>query len=242
MAWRGSTGNATATTGATFAVTGIKTIGGVGPQLNDIVILHGVATDSTSGTPFTMSSPGFSLAIASLQLTLSNCTFWALIKVAGASEPSSYTVTATGTGSGSATWAAQCNVFTGRNTTTPITNTSTTASINTGSPANIAVPSLVAASLDDILWICGDGVNPTTHTSTLAPPSGFSNTLDTAPGGSFVPGAHSCNQVAFAGGATGIQTGVLTFTGGINDDLGGFMISLAAASGGSNSAPIAWVS
>src|SRR5579859_355228 len=143
MAWRGSAGASTGTGASTFSIT-VSGIGGVGPQSGDVVILTGIATSSTSGTPFTTTCPGFSTIIGPTQLTSSNCTQFALIKTAGSSEPASYTITVSGTGSGSATWAVQCNCFTGRSGS--VTASSVAPVVFTGTPLSIACPTITPAA------------------------------------------------------------------------------------------------
>jgi hypothetical protein len=228
MAWRGSAGGTSVTSGTTVVIT-VSGIGGVGPQLNDIIILQ---ANVTAGA--TISCPGFSVipGLTTIPLTDSGQQYpVALYKVGGASEPSTYTITASAT---SGVIAADCNCFSGRNTTSPFTAVNQVAPAAGPFPISVAIPGVTAAAGDDLLYLAADGANKGSNTSALTAPSGFSGTLDTnATLAAAYTTVHSCNQTNVSAGATGTITGSITSASGANDNTGGFVISIAAASGGS---------
>lgn len=231
MAWRGSQGATSASAATTLTVTLPVTA-----NAGDIIIL---SISSGGSSALTFSCPTY-LTIASAVAALSNIaytiaagTFGALYKVAAGGETA-----ATVTKSGSADFMAiQANVFSGRNTSAPFTAGSSAGSTGGSSPTSIPCGTITAAAGDDLLYMTGEGNNVSNTSPTLTAPSGFSNVLNTFSAVSFVPGANSANNVNFnsgAGGATGTVTGTITFTGGANNDSGGFLLSLAAASGGAS--------
>jgi hypothetical protein len=225
MAWRGSAGGTSVTTGDTVVIT-VNGIGGVGPQNGDLVILQALV-----GSGQTISCPGFSSVsgLTAITETDSGQTYAVpLWKIAGPSEPSSYTISSS---ANNGAMAADCNVFIGRNPTSPFTAVSQVAPTAGPFPISIPIPGVTAAAGDDLLFLAADGSNKGSNTSALSVPSGFGNVLDTnATATAAYTTVHSCNQTNVAGGATGTVTGTITSASGANTNPGGFLLSLAQAS------------
>jgi hypothetical protein len=236
MAWRGSAGGTAVTGGNAQVVITVSGIGGIGPQLNDLVILQVIA-----GSGQTASCTGFSNVpgLSAIALTDSGQSYAILLyKIAGAGEPSSYTITLSGN---SQPIAADCNVFSGRNTSTPFTAVNQVAPAAGPFPISIPITTVTAAAGDDLLFVCADGSNKGSNTSALTPPSGFTGTLDTnAILATAYTTVHSCNQTNVSGGATGTITGTITSASGANTNPGGFLLSIAQAASASV-ATIAWI-
>lgn len=155
-------------------------------------------------------------------------------KVAGSSEPASYTWTQASSGDIAITIGA----FTGVDTTTPIdvSGVTTTAS---QSSTSCAAPTVTTTGVNRLL-VTGHGFNPATTTTAVCsqtPPSGMTEKLDTASQG---PGGSQANratvelnilQVA-AAGATGTKTSTLDANDGANV---GAAVALKPASGAGSS-------
>ena len=213
------------TAAATTIVTG--TLGHAAASGSIVVI--GIAQGGNGTGAATLS--GFStiagLSVLSLPTSAASH-FTALYKVAGGSEPTSYTVTLNSSNFAATTvW-----VFTGRNTSTPFTAESgTTAGATAATPLSIALTGVTAATSDDILWIAalsnsqGNGYPGPTFT----PPSGFSSALTETSTTSFTVGAVGAVKANVSSGATGTITGTMAYTGGGSNSWGGYVISIAAA-------------
>ncbi len=122
----------------------------VGVQSGDIVIIGG-ASDANGGQ--TWSSTGFTSGDQLSQTTSisqgPHATMGWLWKVAGGSEPSTYTVTLTaGLFTDCEAW---CAAWTGLNTNTPISANSQTKAAGTGSPVTFALTGVTAAAGDDLI-------------------------------------------------------------------------------------------
>jgi hypothetical protein len=230
MAWRGSAGATSASAATTLAVTFPVTC-----NAGDIIILH---VSSGGSSSLTFSCPGYSAVtgLSNVGYIGASGTLGALYKVAAGGETAA-TVTKSATAD---FMALQCNIFSGRNTTTPFTGATTSAAQFGSSPQSIACGTITAAAGDDLLFLTGEGNNVSNTSPTLTVPSGFANKLDTFSAVTNVPGANSCNHVNVSAGATGTITGSIAFTGGANNDAAGYMISIAAAAGISGAA-IAWI-
>jgi hypothetical protein len=210
----------------------------VGVAAGDIVI---IIVSSTSNGNETWTSTGFTVGDTLNQTTSINqgphATMAWLWKIATGSEPSTYTVV-----SSLAVFTdceAICGAWTGRNTSAPITANSQTKTAGSATPHTYALTGVTSAALDDLICYVIAPQNASAAWTGPTVPSGFNATgipLQTLTpfGNAFMSWAD-----AFAGGATGTVNP--TFTGVGTDNLG-FVISLAASSGGgSNTASIAWV-
>jgi hypothetical protein len=191
----------------------------VAPALNDLIVIA-VAQGSNGNGSFTC--PGFS-AITGLSVQTMPTTgtyFYALYKVAGGSEPTSYTVTPN-----AGNWCAvQIWDFTGRNSAAPITAASANTIAQGSPPINIAVTGVTAVSGDDLLWFGALGNTGVSESFTV--PSGFTNALNTSGATSgFQVSLAGCVQQNVASGATGTLTGSMTGSGA--SDAAGAIISIA---------------
>jgi hypothetical protein len=222
MAWRGSAGATSPSAATTLAVTFPVTA-----NAGDIIVLH-VSSGGSSVLTFTCSGYSAVPGLSNVGYIGASGTLGALYKVAVGGETAA-TVTKSSTAD---FMALQCNIFSGRNTTTPFTGASTSAAQFGSSPQSIACGTITAAAGDDLLFLTGEGNNVSNTSPTLTVPSGFANKLDTFSAVANVPAANSCNQVNVSAGATGTITGSIAFTGGANNDAGGYMLSIAAGSVG----------
>lgn len=198
----------------------------VAAPLNSIIVIQ----TSGGGGSGIVTSPGFSQIPSLSPLTTPSTTLimdW-LYKVAGGSEPTSYTFTPNSSG-----WIAiQGWIFSGRNTVAPFTavnqNTVAQGSVNA---LSIPLNGVTAGAGDDILWCGGPGQESITN-FVFTQPSGFTNALNNTGGtGGFVVSNMGAVNQNVSAGATGTLTGSLTWTGGNSSDGAGAVISLAAASG-----------
>ncbi len=187
-----------------------------------------------------VTSPGWSAVTGTSFLTAGSGFFFnALYKVTGGSEAATYTFTSDHTN-----WqATQIFDFSGRNTSTPFTNAlGTTGPAAAASPLSIALTGFTATAGDDVLWCAGLGVQSYASTQTLtvpSSPSGFGSGLVTQlTTTGFTPGIESAVNQNFSGGALGTVTGSTSWSGGGNMDYVGYVISLAAASGGPPPSPL----
>lgn len=217
MAWRGSAGATSPSAATTLAVTFPVTA-----NAGDVIVLH-VSSGGSSTLTFTCSGYSTVPGLSNVGYIGASGTLGALYKVAAGGETAA-TVTKSSTAD---FMALQCNIFSGRNTTTPFTGASTSAAQFGSSPQSIACGTITAAAGDDLLFLTGEGNNVSNVSQTLTAPSGFSNVLNTFSAVANVPGANSCNQTNISAGATGTKTGSIAFTGGANNDAGGYMLSIA---------------
>jgi hypothetical protein len=191
------------------------------PPQNSIIILSAM-TGGNTASGFTCS--GFSGVTGLSTQAPGGDSFLCqpLYKVAGASEPTSYTLSLN-----AGNWtSAQVTVFTGRNASSPITAVSEMVSSSAiSSGGSITIPTLTDAA--DLAI-------------TLTPPASpaFGHVLDTNSGGSFSVGIDSAVAQNIAAGATGSLTGTIAWSGGGTTNYAGFLISVAAASG---TATVAWL-
>jgi hypothetical protein len=233
MALRGSAtaiNNAGGTSVMSVTVSGI---GGVGPQANDNVLLIAAAQPVV-----TLTTPsGFAL-LGNEGMNGSAWPFSVYWKLAGAGEPSSYSVTASSNCVGNLV----CIVSTGRSTAQP-TNIVLTADnfVNfTGSNLPMSLTGLTAVLHDDVICVFYNlegGANSFTYTT----PTGFSNP------GSVVDTSGVATECLFfaydanvSAGATGAISTTATQTGAeTGEHVGGVVISLGVNLG--NTASIAWI-
>lgn len=227
----GSTDGASQGTIATATITA--------PANGYIVVV--VITQGGNGNG-TMTSSGFSAVTGTSLLTSTTNAFYmsALYKVAGASEPTSYTFT-----SNSNNWmASQIFVLSGRNTSTPFTfGVGTTGGAAGASPASMALNAGTSAANDDIIWVGGVSNSAVAPTLTVpSTPSGFGSSLVTSfTTSGFTPSIASCVNQGYGGGTNSTITGSQAWTGGGNRDWLGFAISVAAAASNPPTATIAWL-
>jgi hypothetical protein len=153
-------------------------------------------------------------------------------RIAGASEPSSYTFA---TGSSSNYISITIYVLTGRNVASLFTTSSSVTAAGTTSPVSIAIPTMTAAAGDDMLWIGSTTELGLVMTFNVPSGLGFATT-----GNAYVnnTGGTSGNQPSigttvsanFAGGATGTMTGTEAWTGGgTAGGLAGIALSITKA-------------
>src|ERR1700733_12901683 len=218
----GSIGTATATTIATGTLSSAPPSGSV--------VLIAISQGGNGNGSATIS--GFStvpgLSVLSLPTSASSyCTI--LYKIAGGSEPTSYTATLNSSNFAATT----CWVFTGRNTSSLFTAVSSAvASATAATPLSIAIPGVTAAAGDDVLWVSalsnsqGNG-NPG---PSFTPPTGLSNAITETSTTSFTVGMVGACETNVPAGITGPLTGSVAYTGGGSNSWGGYVISLAIAS------------
>lgn len=208
------------------------TVSSIGIQANDVVIVF-----AAQGGGNTLTLPtGFS-AISGLTSLSVNGNVSCIIgyKIATGSEPTSYTVTS----NGNDFFAAQVRVYSGRNTSSPFTAQAQTAStaLSGASPTSLAHTGVTAAAGDDIsVYTCTDNSTVNSgNTYNFNAPSGWANAITAfLTGNNFAVPVGSADDTNAASGATGTITPTLTWTGSLpGADYGGYVVSLAAAAGGS---------
>lgn len=212
------TGQANASSSTTVAVT----VTGIGIQQNDIVLLVGMCGGSGTLTP---NCTGFTSISGLSNVNINGGTFYALWKVAGASEPSSYTVTPGNTNQ----FTLQCRVYSGRNTSAPFS-----AKVSTGVQGPTLLPGTYAASAvtavagdDVIVFYAIEGPN-SSDTFTFGTPTGFANPLTTSAGGTFTPPLFSADLVNASAGSTGTISSSVSDSDGKSLDWGAYTIALAS--------------
>lgn len=183
----------------------------IGVSQNDCLVLY-VQTEASSAAPGTPS--GFTL-IGDQTATTQSLRVTTYYKVAGASEPASYSVTA-GTG---ANWMELALIAVrGAATSTPVdvsASNSNGGSTSTSATAN----SITTTNIDFLLYYCADW----NGAETLTVPSGYTNQLNDTADGLFIN-----TKTQSASGSTGTATG--TLSGG--DTWITWHIALLPASGG----------
>lgn len=225
MALRGTASQAN----TVASTSNIITVGGIGIQLNDIVLLA-----TTWGSNATITPPGgFSVVPNCAQVSINaQSHFGVWYKVAGASEPSTYTAT----GSISDLSVSHCRVYSGRNSGSPFTTEVATAPAGatlSTTPVALTTTGLTAAAADDIVlfnsldngWATV-GQQPYLY----AAASGYANGVVAFAGVQFTPIIGACDKVNATAGATGTLSPTLATTAtsaAIN--FAGFLISLVKA-------------
>lgn len=236
MALRGSATQANSTS----STSAIVTVGGIGIQNNDIVVL--LMNGGGSGTNVYTYPSGFNAVpgLSSINLFSGFNTLDVAYKVAGGSEPSTYTVTSPSNDF----QTLHCRVYSGRNTSSPFTAVATTVSTAAASfPISLAMTGLTAVSGDDIiLWAgaTGNGENGSEVLS-LTGPAGFGNQGAASGAVSFSSRIAFADYVNNPGGATGTLSATWSNTISANPfAYAGFVLSLAQAAAAAG-ASIAWV-
>ena len=220
MALRGIAGISNSSTNATITVNVVS----IGIASGDVVLLCIQGGGSTSNT-FTYPTGFTAITGLANHAVGSQSTQGIAMKVAGASEPSTYAVTSSSTDFESLV----CRVYSGRSGT--VTAAVATASNFGTSPVTMTLTGLTAAAGDDIVYfIATEDYQGTTPT--YGPPSGFANGNVQFTATTFSPILLSCDNVGAAAGGTGTAGGVLTE--GVLTGLAysGFQLSLAQGSGG----------
>ena len=147
-------------------------------------------------------------------------------KLATGSEPGTYV-----NSSAAAQWMGFAACWSGRNTTSPITASATTAAAGTTSPVTYALTGVTAASGDDLIWFPGE-FGSIAGTAVWTPPSGFTSQISYQPGGTTSPAQNLSTKDGVSAGATGTLTGTET---GQDGDVTGIVIALAV---GTAQAPV----
>lgn len=195
-----------------------------GTAENDAIICTFVSTDQIN-----ISSTGFTTSrierTADVVVTLT-----VMYKVAGASEPASYTVTS----DFSANHRWSCSAFTGRDTGAPVTTVQSTALGSlVSSPISVALTGVTAATGDDIFTFAAvypnDGSN---RWAVWTAPTLYTEAVESAgSAGSF----EVAYREAVSAGATGTLTAIAAQTTGTDTGSpGGFVLRLKAAPTDSN--------
>lgn len=230
MALRG-TAVGTASPGATVSVS----VAGIGIQSGDIVLLCG---DFGGGAALTPTFPsGFSPISGLSNFTTDfNQTSSIAYKVAGASEPSTYTVTPGATDN----HELQCRVYSGRAGTGTFTATQSSTGGFSTPPYLVSATGLTAAAADDVVIFTIAGANSSATTWTYSAGSGFANAALASTTGSFQGAVGGSDAVNVSAGATGTIGGTFTATNSPGNYYN-YVMSIALGSGPGNSAPIYWV-
>ncbi len=225
MALRGVASNANASAATSLSVT-VSGIGGTGPQNGDVVFLFGSFGGSGTQTP---TFPSGFVAIPNCTNQNNAYTFCGVYKIAGSSEPASYTVS----GLVSDLHNLHCRVYSGRSATqfTATALTGVTAITNINS-STLSINGLTAAAGDDICMVLGFSVDwGTSNTLTLTPPSGFGNAITFGNGASvFTALMGAMDRVNAPAGATGTLPVPETFSQSESSNFAAFLISIAAGS------------
>lgn len=217
--------NASASTSAVISV------GSIGIAANDYVILFingGGAGNNTYTFPSGFNAIG---SLTNINVNAGYCTLGVAAKIAGGSEPSTYTISS----SSNDFQTAHCRVYSGRNTSSPVTAVAQTASSTPANfPISVSMTGLTAAASDDVVLLLGCTGNGSgaTETQSLTGPTGFAHQ------GAGDAQVQFSGPIAYAdycnnpGGATGTLSA--TWSSSLNGNglaYGGYLISLAAALG-----------
>lgn len=152
------------------------------------------------------------------------CTAGIKYKVCTGSE-TSFQVTFTGTNLSTLV----CQIYRGRNTSSPFTASTQTGPIaSQGMGFNTAITGLTAAAGDDIALFVPFQQSPnTTETLTFTPPAGYANgSTDRAAATANTPVVGSCNNVNVSAGATGTLAANLNDNQGLSTGYGAYLISM----------------
>lgn len=226
MALRGTASNVVTTAATSIVVT----VGGIGIQSGDIVLL---CCDFDT-YPNTITSSGFSVLVTNQQIGTDNNTGVVLWKTAGASEPSTYTIS----GTASDYYGVQCRVYSGRSGV--VTAQQTTNLAGTGAPpVTLSITGLTAAAGDDVvLFVVGSSTNTAASSFSWTQPSGYGNSVVSANTVAYTPNLYSADNVNVSAGATGTLSATPTNNGPANIGYAAFLISLQVAA---TSVSVAWI-
>jgi hypothetical protein len=220
MALRGQASQANTSAASSVTVT----VSGIGIVSGDIVIFA-MGSDSPTLTP----PSGFSAISGITQISgiggSTQMMMW--YKVAGGSEPTSYTATA----STSDLQTGTVCVFSGRNTSSPFDNVQTQAAGFGVSPFVISFTGFTPTQTgDDILvFICCDNSGTVYSTPILAmsAPAGFANSLTAYGAAAFTPATGVISNQGISGSATGTLSGTETWTDRGSWNMAAFMVALS---------------
>lgn len=232
-ALRGSAGQANTSTSSSVTVN----VSSIGIQSGDIVIFF-MNGGGASGTATLTAPSGFSAVpncsgISGLGSGTAEAVWY---KVAGTSEPSSYTATSSVTDY----QTAEVWVFSGRNTSSPFDyEVTSNTGIASTSPASLSYTGFTpSVTGDDLLVVQGNDNSPTAFSAvsiSISSPSGFANSLTTF-GASTVysPPVEGIADQDIGTAATGTVTGSETWSGGnTNEYYGGYLIAMKPSGGAS---------
>jgi hypothetical protein len=237
MATRGIATQVNLTSSTTVVVT-VSGIGGIGPQLHDLLlatlVMGGGGADTVTPPSGWSAIPGYTV----INLGSGQATQRGYYKIATASEPTTYTFTV----SINDFHSCLISCHSGRNITSPFT------AINLGTPVASASPP-VSFSSSGVTTATGDdvvehiGVNALGFSGgqvlTYTPPSGFGNATAPNPTVSFSETFCYCDKQGVVAGPTGTIGGTLNNTGGGSANYAIIVMSLAA--GVPVSPPVAFV-
>ncbi len=214
---------------ATAAVQSVTVTLSSAPPSGDIVVFCANQSGVPTGTFIWPSGFSAISGLSNIDNINSNDAIGCNYKVAGASEPTSYSVSG---GSGAYT-SGVIYVLSGRNTTSPFGAISSTGPIaHANFPITLAVTGVTAASGDDVIEYIGFGGSyQTSDTFTFTAPSGFTNAGATYGTTSYTPLAAYCAK-ANASGATGTLGGTMTDTANTGAAYAAYVIAVAPASSG----------
>ena len=236
MALRGI-GTYTSASASTTAVVPNSNVSGSTPQNGDVVLLLCCGGGGTGD--FTDSGDGFS-TIANFTLqSLGGVQFRMLGKIAGSSEPSSYTVTFSAS---NYIWA-ECRSYSGRLSTSLSSpnNYMQGGGQNVTSGSAMSIPTgLTASAGDDIVLMIGLGSAGSGYSGvSYSPPSGYANGIFAANNTSFVGALLGCDMVNASAGSIGTLGGTATFSGPTSPIGAPYVISLPQ--GSASTATLAWI-
>jgi hypothetical protein len=216
MALRGQATQANTTTNASVVVTH-----GISIQSGDIIILTVNGGGGNANTFTWPSGFGAITGLTNIGLdTSGGCTCGINYKVAGGSEPSTYTVSSSATDF----LTLHIRVYSGRNTSSTFTATAQTARTAwTGSGK--ALTGLTAAASDDIVFLAWYNNNGTGYSGYIQP-TGFGNASQIGGVVTFSPAAGVADFVNNSGGATG-SLGFSQGGSSLPTFYGGYVASLA---------------
>lgn len=217
-ALRGTANQVNTSTGSSATVT----VSGIGIQSGDIVLMF---IADNGGTSNTLTSTGFSSVLASQSISAINSTIGILCKVAGGSEPSTYTASTTGSAD---LVSVQVRVYSGRSAScTPGASASTASSSGT-SPVADPLTGITAVSGDDVVafWMPNyyTGISQSYTAS-----SGFANAVLAWNATMFASSIASEDEVGAVSGATGPTGGTVTI-GSSTINYAGYVLALAPGS------------
>ena len=215
MALRGVAGQVNTTTASTCVIN----VAGISIQAGDVVLLVMLCG---GGTTSTFTCPGFSAATGAIQGN-GGATFQVLMKTAGASEPSTYTVSSTITDFIS----VHARVYSGRSGSA--TTQAAIAFNASASPFTFASQTFAPAANDDVVFLGAIPAVGNLGTVAYTPGTGFANgNLYTSAASSFTCGMLGSDYVNNPGGSAGFLGGSYTYTTGSGAAMG-YFISLAVA-------------
>jgi hypothetical protein len=217
----GSASQANTTSSTTCVITHGLTI-----LTNDVILLYIDGGGSGTNTYTWPSGFGVIPGISNVDIASGFTTLGMNYKIAGGSEPSSYTITS----SSDDFQTGHIRVYRGRNVLAPFTAVATTASTGVGAwPIAVAANGLTSASGDDIVLLLGATGNSTPTSPVLTGPTGFIDQGSLYGGVTFSPVIAFADLIMSSGGPTGTLSATWSNSGsGGPLAYGGYVLSLAA--------------